>query len=352
MNGHEARRSRLVDSNVFAAGSVFVTNDPPSVRYLTGFSGSNGALVIDGDRYLLVTDGRYGQQAAQECPGIEIVIERDFVVALSNVVGDRSVLLDDQMPMSLGTRLSASGIATTPVANPITELRAIKDDHEVEQLRHACRITAEALTGLAAELRVGDREVDIARRLEELFGRMGADDRAFASIVASGENSAIPHHRAGQRALCEGDLLIIDCGAMVAGYHADMTRTFIVAADPEPWQMEIHSVVHRAQEAALQRLQPGVIAGEVDGSARTVIAEAGFAAGLLHGTGHGVGLRIHEAPMIIANSEDQIFVGAVVTVEPGIYLPGRGGVRIEDSVLVSHTPQVLTSMNRALTRVA
>ncbi|MED6331620.1 MAG: M24 family metallopeptidase, partial [Actinomycetota bacterium] len=198
---------------------------------------------------------------------------------------------------------------------------------------------------------VGDREADIARRLEAAFAEWGADDRAFVTIVASGENSALPHHRAGDHQLATGDLLVIDCGAKVDGYHADMTRTFVVGAEPSEWQHEIHSLVLQAQQAARDAVAPEVVAGDIDAAAREPITHAGFGEAFAHGTGHGVGLEIHEQPMLSARSSAVLPENAVVTVEPGIYLPGRGGVRIEDTVVVAHAPQVLTEMQRGLTRV-
>lgn len=344
-------RQRLLASGGVPSESVYVTTDLPTVRYLTGFSGSNATVVIDGARFVLITDGRYREQAAVECEGVEIVIERDVVVALSEVVTGRSVHLDDRVSLALSDRLTAAGFAVHPMPDPVMVLRQAKDGHELKLLQTAGSITARALAQEIAGVRVGDREVDIARSLEARFGELGADDRAFPTIVASGPNSAVPHHRASSRQLEAGDLLVIDCGAMVGGYHADMTRTFVVGAEPVEWQREVHDAVLAAQQAARDAVAPGASAADIDHAARSVVAQRGFEENFTHGTGHGVGLQIHESPMLSASSSQELGERFIVTVEPGVYLPGRGGVRIEDTVVVGDPLQVLTPMDRALTRV-
>jgi Xaa-Pro aminopeptidase len=242
-------------------------------------------------------------------------------------------------------------LAVVPTIDPVASVRMVKDDDELAAISRACAITAQGLGEIADGLRIGDSEVDIARRLESRFGQLGAQDRAFPTIVASGPNSAVPHHRAGSRQLAVGDLLVIDCGALVDGYHADMTRTFIVGTSAGDWQESIHAVVAAAQAAAIEALEPDCHARDIDAVARAVIDEAGFGSSFTHGTGHGVGLEIHESPMLTADSTGRAPMCSVVTVEPGIYLPGRGGVRIEDSVVVQDTVKVLTELPRALTRV-
>ena len=346
------RRQQLASNANLGGDDPFVTCDLASVQYLTGFTGSNGTFVSQQGASFLVTDGRYRDQAKQQCPGVEIVVNRDVVGAIKAIVATHTrVALDDRTSWSLSRSLTSAGLEISAVPDPVASLRSTKDAEEIDRLRKAADITAAALRDLAATIEVDEREVDIARRLEMRFGELGAEDRAFPTIVASGPNSAIPHHRAGERRLAAGDLLVIDCGARFEGYHADMTRTFIVGAPPQPWQAEIHDLVLAAHTAAVERLTPGVVAHQVDAAARDVIAAGNHAEEFTHGTGHGVGLQIHEAPMLSATSEARVLADSVVTIEPGIYLPGKGGVRIEDTVLAASTTQVLTDMHRGLTRV-
>lgn len=344
-------RQRLIASRSLPSDGAYVSADLPTVRYLTGFSGSSATVVVEGPRVVLITDGRYRDQAAAECAGIEVVIQRDVVVALEEVLTGRSLHLDERANLGLLAGLQAAGFTVHPMRDPVMALREIKDDGELQHLHAACSITATALAQEIAGVRVGDREVDIARSLEARFGELGAEDRAFPTIVAGGPNSAVPHHRASSRPLQPGDLLVIDCGAMVGGYHADMTRTFVVGAEPADWQREVHEIVLGAQERARNVVTPGIRAREVDLAARSFIEQRGYAANFTHGTGHGVGLQIHESPMLSASTDECLGERFVVTVEPGVYLPGRGGVRIEDTVVVADPSQVLTPMDRALTRV-
>lgn len=351
MKVHAARRATTCERLGLMGASAFVTLDLPTIEYLTGFTGSNAALLVARDTTVVATDGRYLDQIARQSPDIEVIDSRDAVAGLFDRAAGQHILLDDRAAVSILRRLSEQGITVEPIADPVASVRVMKDASERAAIARACSITAQAVAITAREIVVGETEVAVARRLEAHFGELGAHDRAFATIVGSGPNSAIPHHRAGERRLQEGDLVVIDCGALVDGYHADMTRTFIVGADPEPWQHEIHEVVERAQSAGLSALQVDCAARSVDEAARSVIDDAGFASAFTHGTGHGVGLQIHEAPMLSALSDAAVPANAVVTVEPGIYLPGRGGVRIEDSVLVTDPIKVLTDFPRVLTRV-
>jgi Xaa-Pro aminopeptidase len=350
---HRERRDRVraLAASTLGADRVLVTY-LPNVRYLTGFSGSNAVLVLgpDADADLVGTDGRYVDQMAQEAPGLSTLVDRDTLAAVASGLpaGPTTAV---ESSLSLGDLPIVRERVGEPIvaAGLVEQVRAVKDRDEIEDLAAACAITVEALAILAGEMRVGLTEVVLARRLEQLFGELGAEDRAFDTIVGSGPHSAIPHHQPGRRALHEGDLVVVDCGARVNGYHADMTRTFVVAADPEEWQRDLHGAVHEAQQAATAAYVAGTPAQEIDAVARGLLGRAGLGDRFTHGLGHGVGLEIHEAPMVGARSTGTLGADMVITVEPGAYLPGRGGVRIEDTLVVSDAaPRILTEAPRGL----
>lgn len=347
------RRDRVRAS--LNGSDAFVITDLCNIRYLSGFSGSNAVLVIgrDADGDVIGTDGRYQDQVAAESPDLPVLLDRDtlpFVLtshggALGKPAVESSLTLEDL------ECFRAAGIEPRVVSGVVEQVRRIKDDDELGSLSRACAITAAALVALGDELRVGLTEVLVARRLETLFAELGADDRAFETIVGSGPHSAVPHHQPGGRELSRGDLVVIDCGALVDGYHADMTRTFVVG-DAQSWQLEIHALVADAQATAAAAYLPGASARDLDLIARDVIAAGGRGEEFTHGLGHGVGLRIHEAPLLGPRATGTIDTGMAITVEPGVYLPGRGGVRIEDTLVVTEAgPRVLTEAPRDLVSV-
>lgn len=341
------RRDRL---RTLLPGQRLLVTDLADVRYLTGFSGSNAVLVVDRDGAdLLGTDGRYRDQVAEQAPDLPVVIDRDTVSAVLGAVGPGSWSVQDGASLAVWGEVRALGVEPDVTSGLVAGLRAIKDAGELEALARACAITAEAMSALLAELRPGMTEVGVARRLEQLFGELGAEDRAFDTIVAGGAHAAIPHHEPGRRPLAVGDLVVIDAGARVDGYHADMTRTVVVGRDPEPWQREIHALVLAAQTAATDRYRPGAALRDVDAAARGVIEDAGYGVQFTHGLGHGVGLVIHEAPMVGPRATGTMDADMAITVEPGIYLAGQGGVRIEDTLVVTDSgPRVLTPAPRDL----
>ena len=322
-----------------------------NIRYLSGFSGSNAALFVSRDdphNDIICTDGRYLTQVKAECPDLPVHQDRSCATALVARLaetGFRVIGIEDNISIAIEQELAKS-VTLVATSGLVEQLRMVKDAGELKLLARAGAITSQAMAQLFVELRVGMTEVNVARRLEQLFGELGADDRAFETIVAAGPASAIPHHQPTARALAVGDLLVVDAGAMVSGYHADMTRTVVVGTDPGPWQVQIHGVVLAAQEAGMKACTPGVQLAAIDMAARSVIAEAGFGPAFGHGLGHGVGLEIHEAPMINARSTGTISANTPVTIEPGIYLPDKGGVRIEDTLVVG------LSANRVLTEAA
>lgn len=343
-----------------------LVTDLINVRYLSGFSGSNGALLVFADdrEAVLATDGRYRTQAAQQAPDLEVAIERAVGRSLAARAGqdgvgklgyESHVVTVDGLD-ALAGELDGCNTELVRASGTVETLREIKDAGELALLRLACEAADAALANLVERggLRPGRTEREVSRELEGLMLDHGANAISFETIVAAGPNSAIPHHRPTDAVLASGDFVKIDFGALVAGYHSDMTRTFVLgnAAD---WQLEIYELVAEAQRAGREALRPGIELREVDGAARRMIADAGYGDHFGHGLGHGVGLQIHEAPGIGATSAGTLLAGSVVTVEPGVYLPGRGGVRIEDTLVVpsntphpGQTPELLTRFPKEL----
>ena len=352
---HRARRDRLRELvSADHPSAVLLVTDLANVRYLSGFSGSNGILVLGRDpgSDVIATDGRYVDQVAQESPDLPTLIDRNTLPAVLAALGRGPVAIEDVMPVGdvVGVREAAGEPIVT--GGLVSALRAVKDGDELAALERATSITVAALDQLAGEMGPGVTEISLARRLEQLFGELGAEDRAFDTIVGSGPHSAIPHHQPGGRLLAPGDLVVVDAGARVDGYHADMTRTFVVGESVLPWQEEIHAAVAEARSAAAAAYLPGASAREIDAIARRVVDDSGFGERFTHGLGHGVGLQIHEAPNIGARSTGTISVGMAITVEPGVYLPGMGGVRIEDTLVVTDAgPRILTEAPRGLRMV-
>jgi Xaa-Pro aminopeptidase len=338
-----------------------LVTDLVNVRYLSGFTGSNAALLVFADDRapVLATDGRYRTQAARQAPDLELAIERAcgrHLVARAASAGVQRLGFESHVVTVDGfDALSGEAVDTELVraSQTVEALREVKDAGEVALLRLACEAADAALTDLIERggLRPGRTEREVGRELESLMLDHGADGVSFETIVAAGANSAIPHHRPTDAVLGSGDFVKIDFGALVAGYHSDMTRTFVLgkAAD---WQRDIYQLVSDAQQAGRDALQAGASLADVDAAARRVIVDAGHGEHFGHGLGHGVGLQIHEAPGINASAAGTLLAGSVVTVEPGVYLPDRGGVRIEDTLVVDetsgHAPELLTRFPKEL----
>jgi Xaa-Pro aminopeptidase len=337
-DGHaytEARRHALRGLLAHADLSALLVTKPVNVRYLTGFTGSYGALLLLHDRTLFFTDGRYRQQAAAEVPGAEVVLAPgDLIGAVGGVVragGNDLGFEPAGLTWGEGQRLRSGlpGQAVLPAPPLVEELREIKDERELAAMRQAARLGGEALEELVPSLREGVTERQVAVHLELAMRRLGADGLAFDTIVAFGEQAAEPHHHPGDRPLGRGDWVKLDFGARVDGYCADMTRTAVLGRASQR-QRDLYELVRGAQEAGLACLEAGVPAGEIDRACRQPIAEAGLGDSFPHPAGHGIGLEIHEAPRLRAGSRERVAAGTPVTVEPGVYLPGFGGIRIED----------------------
>jgi Xaa-Pro aminopeptidase len=337
------------------ADAALITHGP-NVRYLTGLASSNAALLLPADGPgVLATDSRYALAAQRDVPDLELVVDRFIEATLARELprrGLRKVAIEaHEMTVERHAELAkaAAGAATVPLGRKIEELRAVKDSSELELLATACQITAQAIEDALPQIRPEVSERALAAALEYRMMQLGADKPAFDTIVASGPNGAIPHHSPTDRPLQRGDLVTIDFGARYAGYHADMTRT-IAVGEAADWQREIYDLVAKAQRAGIEALGVGAEVSDVDAAARDLIAAAGHAEHFQHGLGHGVGLEIHEAPTLGYGRTGKLNERVPVTVEPGVYLPGKGGVRIEDVLVVTAGggAQTLTSTTREL----
>jgi Xaa-Pro aminopeptidase len=338
---HGRRRQALNDELAGEGIDALVVTDPPNVRYLTGFTGSNGQVLIAGGDSVFFTDGRYTEQSRHEVPDLDrITYPTGFAAALADRLSDVGALrlgFEADHVTVRGLARLAEPLATVDLVETdglVARLRWVKDAEELALLDAAQAVTDRAFEELLDVLAVGRIERDVAIELEQILRREGADGLAFDPIVAFGPSAAEPHHEPGHRALEEHDVIKLDFGALVGGYHADMTRT-VAFGTPSDQMKQVHALVREAQQAGIDAVRAGVKGSDVDQASRAVIEAGGYAEAFSHGLGHGVGLEIHEGPTVASSSRDVLPAGSVVTVEPGIYLPGLGGVRIEDMVEVT-----------------
>lgn len=315
---------------------------PTNRRWLSGFTGSSGRLLITRDRAILMTDSRYWQQAEEQAPQFELYRyreeEKDNLLNFLKS-GRVSRIGIEARHMTVGEYEALQKLDGFDwVALPVTAegLRGVKSAEELAAIRAAARLTDETVAQMPRLARPGVTERAVAWELEKYMREAGADRPAFDIIVASGPNSALPHYRPGRRELAPGDIIVVDLGAELDGYKSDLTRTYYLGEEPDERFWEIYNTVHAAHQAAINGIRPGVACREVDALARDLIQAAGHGDHFGHGTGHSVGLDIHEGPRFSRlDTQEIIPAGAVMTVEPGIYLPGYGGVRIEDLILVT-----------------
>lgn len=387
-HNHAARRARLAARVAEQDLAAALITGPVNVRYLTGLASSNAALLVhagdataaggvaaDGTTAVLCTDARYAGTAARLCPELEMIVARPVVATLIDraiAAGVRRLGFEAQhltveayhdLTETGPNAGSAAGSATRPVADPPTgpgrlalvplgrpveALRSVKDDDEIALLARACEITDQVFADVLPLLRPGSTERAVAVALERRMVDLGAEGPAFESIVASGPHGAIPHHSPGDRPFERGDLVTMDFGARYAGYHADMTRTVAIGAVAD-WQRDLYHLVASAQSAGVRAARPGADITAVDAAARTVIDDAGHGADYPHGLGHGVGLEIHEAPLLGPDRTGKLADRIPITAEPGVYLAGRGGIRIEDTLVVrTEGPRLLTTTTKDL----
>ncbi len=341
----EALLSRLSRENLDA----LVVSHLPNIRYLTGFSGSSGLLFVAPKGALFLSDFRYETQAAEEIGGLaRVVIDGtgawERLHKLIPEYGVRAVGYEAHvLTVREAEHLSADDrpFHFVPTSDLVESQRSVKSPEEVEAVRAAGAAACRALAEATRQVRAGQTEQEVAALLESALRRGGSEGYPFPTIVASGPRSALPHANTSARVVAPGDLLLLDFGAIVDGYASDVTRTFVVGKQPDTRQREAHALVAKAQQAALCGLKAGLSGRQGDALARDVIEGAGQGSAFGHSLGHGLGLEIHEAPRLARTADQVLQSGAVVTVEPGIYYSGWGGIRLEDDVVLTDTGATL-----------
>ena len=331
----------------------------PNIRYLCGFTGSAGVLLVTEDENVFFTDVRYDTQAHQEVAGAKVVIAPKMLLktvarwiaarrrgrARQWMIGIEGTHLTVAEMKRLGILLP-SGIRVNSASAAVERMRMVKDNDELKRLRAAVRLGATLFERALTVLRPGVKEVDVAAEMEYAARRAGAEEMSFPTIIASGARSALPHGRASNQSIEAGGFVVCDFGVILKSYCSDQTRTVWVGAVPEDAR-RAYDAVREAQQAAIDAVRPGVTAGAIDAAARKVLNKAGLGKHFAHSTGHGVGLEIHEAPRVAPEQREILRPGMVITVEPGVYFPGKWGVRIEDMVAVSEAGcEVLTPTSK------
>lgn len=317
---------------------AFLFLDMKNIRYLTGFTGSDGALLLEPEQAVILIDGRYTTQAREQVRNAEVIEYRDKIAGITGYLDCRTIKV-------LGFEASATSYETyarlkeknpqillLPESDDIG-IRSVKDEGEIALIREACEIASRTLISLREFIKPGIREREVALELEHRMRQNDAEGASFPTIVASGANAALPHASAGSRKFMPGDAVVIDFGAIYEGYHSDETYTFFLG-HASSQQKEFYEIVKEAHDRAIAAVKAGVACCDIDRIARGYIEEAGAGNYFSHGTGHGVGLDVHEPPRIAAPSKAILEAGMVVTIEPGVYLPCQWGIRIEDTVLV------------------
>lgn len=362
MTGRLAARRRAVGASLQSVGadSMLVT-DPRNIAYLTGFRGSGGAVLVEeSGEAVLCTDSRYELQVVEQAPDVAHVISREYVAGVlgrrRGSAGAPVAVEADALTLTAAAALRRAladlGAPETPVIETsglVEKVRRSKDSGELALIEQACGVLDRAWTHMLTDglISVGRTERDVAADLEHAMRRAGSDGVAFETIVATGTNGAHPHHVPGDRILEAGDLVVIDFGATVSGYASDCTRT-VALGQVADRLVEAYDVVLRAQLAGVAAVRPEIACADLDAVSRGIIDSAGFGGYFGHSLGHGVGLDVHEAPAVSTRSTSTLSDGDVITIEPGIYIPGLGGIRIEDTVAVtSGGGRCLTTTSKA-----
>ncbi|NLL49342.1 MAG: aminopeptidase P family protein [Firmicutes bacterium] len=347
------RISRIRERLQVEGIDVFLVSSPINRRYLTGFTGSAGLVWISPTRQAILTDFRYLEQVKQECPGWELIHIESYIESLTTLIEEdkvQTIAIEKEYVTVNQMEDWQEKLAPTftGVKGWVEELRMIKSEEEVANIRKAASIADEAFAKLLPTIRSGLTEREIALELEFLMRKAGASAMSFDPIIASGPRSALPHARPGERILSVGDFVVFDFGCVVNGYCSDMTRTLVIG-EPEEKHLLIYDLVLEAQERSLAAVGPGKTGVEIDAIARNIISDAGYGEYFGHGLGHSLGLEVHESPRLSKLDETVLQPGMIVTVEPGVYLPDFGGVRIEDLVLVTEDGhEVLSSTFKEL----
>jgi Xaa-Pro aminopeptidase len=340
VSAHKRRRAALRKRLSLLGLDALLVTDLTNIAYLTGFVGTAGIAVV-GRQTALIVDSRYHLQAQEQAPDVRVVLAPNtlFETAASLLLRRKAVRIGFEaqavtVEQHRDLRKRLPGRRLVPTKDLIAELRAVKDADEIAAIRRAVAVADRVALDVLAALRPGQRERDVAALVNYWLQLRGARKHSFDTIVASGPRSALVHAQPGERRIRKRDLVLLDFGAVVDGYCSDLTRT-VTLGRPTPKQREVFDIVLAAQKAAKEAIRPGVYEWQVDAAARRIIAQAGYAEYFGHGLGHGVGRAIHEFPALNRPGKRRLRAGMVVTVEPGIYLPGWGGVRIEDMVLVT-----------------
>ena len=329
-----------------------------NIRYLCGFTGSDGALVITQKESFFLTDSRYWTQSEEEVKGSQIVHYRKKMEGIFSLffdlklrrIGFESAFLPFAAHQFLTEKLSHEA-KLIPLEEEIKNLRALKDEQELTLLRTSIEIASKAFLDIQELLQEGVVEKEVALEMEWSMKRRGAEALGFDIIIASGRRSALPHGKASAKGVEQGDFILIDFGSKFQGYHSDQTRT-LVCGRPSSEQQKIYRIVKEAHDKAIERVLPGIPISEVDGAARDHIRDEGYGEYFGHGLGHGIGLAVHEEPLVNSENKGLVQEGMVFTIEPGIYVPNLGGVRIEDMVLVTpHGAELLTYLPTELKEI-
>lgn len=350
-NRIERLSQRMLESNVDA----FFTLAAPSMRYLTGFTGEEGYLLALRDGLHLIVDGRFTTQAREECPWLDVVeYSGHFTRGLAPllVAGHVHWLGFEKERVSFvqveQMRSAFPSVTMVPTEDVVEGMRIVKDARELEMMRAAGRVADKAYTAMIGQLRAGMAENDVAALLEYEMRKAGAQGTSFATIVGSGARGALPHGIASEKVIQAGEVIVIDFGVNYQGYMSDCTRTVALGAQPKD-VMDVYGWLREAQQLGLNCIKPGVSSRSVDTAVRTRLGDHDLAQYFTHGLGHGVGLEIHESPRLSQGTDTVLEPGHIVTCEPGVYLPGRYGMRIEDSVIVTETGyESLTALPKEL----
>lgn len=342
----EKLRTKFLESKI----DGFLVTDPLNIYYLSGFTGDEGLLLITSTDKYLITDSRFEEQIKVENPDWNAVITREYLKAACDIAAKQhldAIGFEDNLDYASYDLLDETSVADiVPFSGFVEELRAIKDDEEIALIKKSCALADDGFKFVIDNLKEGQSELDLANDLDYFMKKHGASAQSFETIAASGEHTTWPHGTATSRKIVQGDLITLDYGYFVDGYTSDVTRTFSLGQQSQEVK-DIYQLVLEAQQATIEAVKAGVTGAQLDHTGRSIIEKAGYGKYFNHGMGHGIGLDIHELPNVGQRFNDVMQAGEIITIEPGIYVPGVGGIRIEDDLLVTSTgSEVLTKSNK------